>query len=56
MKVIAGKLSEGFPMVRVDLYEVDGKIWFGEYTFYHWSGFVPFEPEIWDYKFGTWLK
>lgn len=31
---IASKLSEGFPFVRVDLYEVDGKIYFGEFTFF----------------------
>ena len=56
MKMIAGKLSKGFPHVRVDLYEVDGKVYFGEMTFAHWSGFVPFEPMEWDYKFGSWIK
>lgn len=30
---IAAKLSKGFPFVRIDLYEVDGKVWFGEMTF-----------------------
>ena len=56
MKILAEKLSYGFPHVRVDLYEVDGSIFFGELTFCHWSGFVPFEPEEWDEKFGTWLN
>ena len=55
MKIIATKLSEGIPHVRVDLYEVNGKIYFGELTFFHFGGIVPFEPECWDYKFGKWL-
>lgn len=53
---IASKLSEGFPHVRVDLYEVNGKVYFGEMTFAHWSGFMPFEPEEWDYTFGSWIN
>lgn len=52
---IAGILSKGIPQVRVDLYNVNGKILFGEMTFFHWSGFVPFVPEEWDYKFGSWI-
>ena len=49
-------LSAGFPHVRVDFYEVDGKLYFGELTFYHFSGFMPFEPDEWDGIFGDWLK
>lgn len=49
------KLSEGFPHVRVDFYEVDGKLYFGELTFYHFSGFMPFQPDEWDNVFGNWL-
>lgn len=56
MKLLAAKLSVGFPQVRVDFYEVDGKVYFGEMTFFHWSGMTPFEPEEWDYKFGSWIK
>ncbi len=56
MKQIAMKLSKGIPAVRVDLYEVDGKVYFGEYTFTHHGGFVPFYPEKWDYVFGSWIK
>lgn len=55
MKEMASKLSVGFPHVRVDLYYVDGKIYFGEYTFYHWGGMMPFEPEEWNHKFGSWI-
>lgn len=53
---LAETLSNGFPHVRVDLYEVGKQIYFGEMTFFHWSGFVPFDPEEWDYKFGNMLK
>lgn len=55
MVELASKLSKGFAHVRVDLYDIDGKIYFGEYTFYHMSGFQPFKPEEWDYTFGSWI-
>lgn len=53
---LSRKLSKGFPHVRVDLYDINGDIYFGELTFFHFSGNVPFEPEEWDYKVGEWLK
>ena len=56
MKQIAEKLSKGIPHVRVDLYESSGRPVFGELTFCHFGGMVPFEPEEWDYKLGQWLK
>lgn len=49
------KLSKGLKHVRIDFYEVDGKLYFGEITFYHFSGFQPFIPEKWDMTFGDWL-
>lgn len=52
---LAEKLAKDTCHLRVDFYEVNGKIYFGELTFFHWSGFVPFEPEEWDYTFGEWL-
>lgn len=52
---LAEKLSKGIPHVRVDFYDVNGKIYFGEMTFFHWSGFVKYEPEEWDYKIGKML-
>lgn len=55
MKTIASKLSKGFPHVRVDLYEANGQVYFGELTFYHFGACVPFEPIEWDYKFGAWI-
>ena len=56
MKEIARKLSKGLRHVRLDLYEVDGKIYFGEYTFFHYSGMVPFKPYVWDEKLGGYLN
>lgn len=52
---LAEILSKGFPHVRVDLYDINGKIYFGELTFFHFSGNVPFVPSEWDYKIGEWL-
>lgn len=56
MKELASKLSKGMPQLRVDLYEVNGKVFFGELTFFHWSGMTPFVPEQWDYTFGDWIN
>ncbi len=56
MKNLARKLSVGIPHVRVDFYDIDGRIYFGELTFYHWSGFVPFVPEKWDKEFGEMIR
>ncbi len=55
MKELATKLSKGMSHVRVDLYEVNGRIYFGEFTFYHCSGMLPFTPEKWDRVLGDWL-
>ena len=55
MKELASVLSKGLKEVRVDLYEVDGKIYFGEMTFFHHGGWTPFDPDEWDYKFGEWI-
>lgn len=55
MLELAAKLAKGIPHVRVDLYNINGKIYFGEMTFFHWSGFMPFIPEEWDYTFGSYL-
>ena len=52
---LSEKLSEGIPFLRVDFYEVNEKVYFGELTFFPSAGFGIFEPEEWDYKFGEWL-
>ena len=55
MLLLAKKLSDGFPHVRVDFYEVNGKVYFGEMTFFHFGALVPFETKEWDKKIGDWL-
>ncbi len=56
MKKIAEFFAEGIPFVRVDFYEVDGRVYFGEFTFSPWGGLKPFEPEKWDDIFGSWIS
>lgn len=56
MKRAAAALSKGMPHVMVDLYNINGEIYFGELTFFHFSGVVPFEPAEWDEKIGDYLK
>lgn len=53
---LANKLSEGIPQVRIDLYEANNQVYFGECTFFHHGGFVPFEPDEWDKIWGTCIK
>ena len=48
------KLSQGFEQVRVDFYNISGRIVFGELTLYHLSGFERFRPYEWDIKLGNW--
>lgn len=52
MLEIAIKLAEDFEYARIDLYNIEGKIYFGEITFCGDSGFGKFTDEKWDYKFG----
>lgn len=52
MLKVANLLSEGFPFVRVDLYWVKGKVYFGELTFYPWTGYVQFNPDKFDFELG----
>lgn len=49
-------LAQGFPFVRVDFYEVEGKVIFGELTFFHGGGFGHYEPEEMDLKMGQMVK
>lgn len=50
---IASELSKGFPHVRVDLYNENGKILFGELTFYGASGYIQYDPDDFDYILGA---
>ncbi len=52
---LAEILSKDIPFVRVDFYEIKGKIYFGELTLYPGCGFEEFTPEEWDEKLGSWI-
>lgn len=49
-------LAAGLPFVRSDFYIVNGKVFFGELTFFPANGFLNFEPDEWDYTFGSWIQ
>lgn len=57
MMALAEKLAQGIPFVRIDFYNVDGHIYFGEFTFYpaggmsHWVGDIDVDA-LW----GSWLE
>ena len=53
---LAEKLSYGIPFARIDFYEINNKIYFGEITLYPAGGFKKFEPEEYDKILGEWLK
>lgn len=57
MKQLAEKVAKFIdnPYVRVDFYEVQGKVYFGEVTFYPEGGMCYFKPDEWDYTFGSWI-
>lgn len=56
MLKLAEILSDGFPHVRVDFYFVNGKIYFGEMTFFPWGGPIWFKPDKWNYILGDLIK
>lgn len=56
MKSIAMELSSEFPFVRIDLYDVQGKIYFSEFTFVPTGGFMNLRPEGTDLEWGSWLR
>lgn len=56
MHSIAKTLAQDFYYVRVDLYNLEGEIYFGELTFHSESGLGAFVPTKWDHNFGNILK
>ncbi|MEL5899099.1 ATP-grasp fold amidoligase family protein [Clostridium sporogenes] len=56
MVQLAEKLSRDIPFVRVDFYETNGRLYFGELTFYPGAGFEEFNPESYDYLLGSWIR
>ena len=53
---MARQLAQGFRFVRVDLYEINGNVYFGEMTFTPTGGFVPFSPDEADAEIGKLLR
>jgi hypothetical protein len=53
---VARKLSVGFPEVRVDLYSVNGKTYFGELTLYHGGGIEKFSSDKFAEEMGSWVE
>lgn len=56
MLEVAEKLSSEFPFARIDLYSLKGKTYFGEITFFPWSGYMEFEPDEFDFILGEHFK
>ena len=56
MKELAAKLSIGLPFVRIDFFDVRGRVYFAEFTFYDWGGMRPFTDIEWDYKLGEMIS
>lgn len=56
MKELAEVLSEGYPEMRVDFYDDNGKIYFGEITFFQEGGFAPWIPDEWNVRFGEYIN
>ncbi len=55
MVEIARILSQGIPFVRIDLYEIDGAVYFSEITFSPCAGMMPFEPKEYDALLGRYI-
>ena len=56
MVELASKLSKGFPHIRVDFYEVNGEIYFGELTFFDMGGTLKIHPDDWELEWGNLIK
>lgn len=56
MIVVAERLSKDFLFARIDLYNIQGNIIFGEITFYPASGYVQYNPDSFDYELGKYFE
>lgn len=56
MKQLGAEIAKDFSYVRVDFYDVDGDLYFGEITLHHGSGFDVFVPSTYDEEYGKMLK
>lgn len=51
----AEMIAKDWPFARIDFYECNGNLYFGEVTYYPGGGWEPFNPIEWDYKLGEWI-
>lgn len=56
MVELAEKLAAPLKFARIDFYDINGRIFFGEITFFPGNGTEEFNPEEWDEKIGDWLE
>ena len=56
MKGLAEKLAQNLSFVRIDFYDINGKIYFGEITFYPSAGYEKFNPQKYDEIFGSMIE
>ena len=56
MIVLAEKLCKNIPFVRVDFYEINNRVYFGEITFFPGGGMEEFTPQKWDRILGEWIE
>ena len=55
MLAAASRLSKGFPFVRIDFYVINGKLYFGEFTFHHEGGLGRIRPQTFNMEMGSWI-
>lgn len=56
MVELAERLAAPLKFARIDFYDISGRIYFGEITFFPGNGTEEFTPMEWDEKIGDWLK
>lgn len=56
LKQIAASLTKEVPHVRCDFYVIRGKIYFSEYTFFNWGGWMQLKPDKWNKIIGAWIE
>ena len=56
MALLSEKIAKDFPFVRVDLYNINGKIYFGEMTFTPAKGTLILDDDNADFEMGEWLN
>lgn len=56
MLTVARQLSKDMTHIRIDLYVVNAKVYFGEFTFHHSGGIFEVSPPEWDLKLGEMIS